>query len=310
MILPKEGRTAMNFQQLKYFVEISRFLSFSKAAKHLGLAQSALSYGMASLEEELRVRLLARDTHSVRLTPAGTVFLKDVEEILSRMDNAVEKARNVDAGFSGTLRIAFLSSVLKRYYSEWVPPFKERFPNVNLVIGQLPMALIRGSLLDGTVDVAFTRSFDVESFSQLDTIPIYNETCTLVLHKDHPLANVEQLDYSLLADEPFVTMAPEANPGWHSKVMNICASMGFEPHIVQAPHSMEAIYNLLEFGMGVGILPSEHNLFDMPHLVMRPLSDLPGTSFQVVAAWRKDNMNPIMPLFLSELSPARLGIEC
>lgn len=291
----------MNFQQLEYFTTVAHFLSFSKAAKHLNIAQSAVSYGIANLEEELHVKLFFRDTRSVKITPAGAFFLTEVKEVVTRMHTAIEKARSIDAGLYGTLRVGFLSSVMKRHYSEYIPPFQEKYPSANLVIGQLPMSLLRESLLNGTIDIAITRSFEIDDVPELDYIKLYGQTCSFVFHKDHPLANMERIDYTALADEPFITLSSSVSINWYNKVLEICRNRGFTPNITQSPHSMEAVYNLLEFGMGVGIMPSSQNLYNMPNLKMFELNDGPDTHVDVVAAWNKNNINPIIPLFIHSL---------
>ena len=43
----------ITLRQLRYFVEIARSRSFSRAAEHLSIAQPALSQNIAALEEDL-----------------------------------------------------------------------------------------------------------------------------------------------------------------------------------------------------------------------------------------------------------------
>jgi DNA-binding transcriptional LysR family regulator len=57
------------------FVEAARRLSFSDTAKALGLTPGSVSQNIKNLEEQLGVRLFARTTRHVRLTPEGTRYL-------------------------------------------------------------------------------------------------------------------------------------------------------------------------------------------------------------------------------------------
>jgi DNA-binding transcriptional LysR family regulator len=50
---------------LSAFLAVAEERSFTKAAKHLNVSQSALSHAIRGLEEEIGVRLLARTTRSV-----------------------------------------------------------------------------------------------------------------------------------------------------------------------------------------------------------------------------------------------------
>jgi len=291
----------MNIKQFQYFSTVARFMNFGRAAKHLNMAQSALSYGIASLEDELQFNLFFREGRSIRLTPAGAYFLKEVDASMAKMKSTIEKCRNIEAELNGTLRIAFLSSIIKRYYSEWVPPFQEKYPSARVITGQLPMQALRESLINETIDIGITRLFDIKDIPELDHIRLYSDNCSLACHKDHILAKMDRIDYEVLADEPFIVLSPESSANWYHKVFEICQNRGFSPNVIQTPHSIEAIYNLLEFGMGVSIMPSNVNLFEMPNVKMIKLEPGLDTQIDVVAAWRKDNATPIIPVFIEEL---------
>ena len=60
---------------LSAFLAVAEDRSFTKAAKRLGVSQSALSHSIRALEEEVGVRLLARTTRSVAPTDAGEELL-------------------------------------------------------------------------------------------------------------------------------------------------------------------------------------------------------------------------------------------
>jgi LysR family hca operon transcriptional activator len=68
-------------------------LNFTRAAERLRVAQPALSRQIRSLEEELGLPLLERDSRRVALTPAGTVFLTDAREILEQVEAAESRIK-------------------------------------------------------------------------------------------------------------------------------------------------------------------------------------------------------------------------
>ena len=65
----------MDFHHLKYFTEVAHRKSFSKAARHLHISQSAISRTIKALEDELGVVLFLRNAKAVELTDAGAIFL-------------------------------------------------------------------------------------------------------------------------------------------------------------------------------------------------------------------------------------------
>lgn len=67
---------------LRAFLAAARHESFARAAKGLGLKQSAVSRLVAKLEREIGIRLFARTGRGVRLTPARDVYRRGVERFL------------------------------------------------------------------------------------------------------------------------------------------------------------------------------------------------------------------------------------
>ncbi|MDH7796590.1 MULTISPECIES: LysR substrate-binding domain-containing protein [unclassified Beijerinckia] len=75
---------------LRSFLKVSETHSFTEAARQLGLQQSSVSQHVARLEKRVGRRLLARDTHEVRLTPDGDAILPLARQVLEA-GNRIER---------------------------------------------------------------------------------------------------------------------------------------------------------------------------------------------------------------------------
>ena len=99
-------------------------LSFTRAARRLGLSQSTISARVRQLEEHFSQPLLDRDTHSVRLTPAGERFLTYGHRIIALADEALDdtglrhRRHTVRFGVSEDFAFTHLPAFLERLRSE------------------------------------------------------------------------------------------------------------------------------------------------------------------------------------------------
>lgn len=91
--------------QLAVLSTVAAHRSFRSAAKELGIAPSAVSHAISTLEESLGVRLLARTTRSVAPTEEGLLLLERLRPALEEIDVALAAVVEAKGQPSGNLRI-------------------------------------------------------------------------------------------------------------------------------------------------------------------------------------------------------------
>lgn len=290
----------MDMQQLRYFVCVAEHLNFSKAAKYLYISQPSLSQGIAKLEQILGLQLFYRDRRSVRLTPAGAVFLKEAVVLIDRAEEAVNKAREASQNFAGTLKIGFLPSLGKKHLPHWIDSFRQKFPNVGINLYELTMSALHTALEVGDMDIGYTRSFGLQNTDDYAWREIYSENMVLVMRRDHPLVNETAVSFAALANYPFVMLAQEEAPQWFRFVMQVCANRGVSLKVVDRPKRVEGVLTLVEAGIGIAMVPASNKTKDTPNLCFK---DILGedTGYQVVLAWKKSRDNPAISLLLNEV---------
>lgn len=121
----------MTLDQIKYFLALSQYQSFSKAAEKLYISQPTLSRSISDLEYSLGVKLLSRDKNNLFLTEAGSILQELGHIILDQTFELENRLHLLAAGYSGRLKI--LSPNL---YSETIfdvfNSFCARYPNISL----------------------------------------------------------------------------------------------------------------------------------------------------------------------------------
>jgi len=131
---------------LQCFEAAARHLSFTRAAEELHLTQSAVSKQVAQLEEMLRHHLFLRIRRRLQLTPAGSLYLAEVNKILTQVDMS---SRYVLSYGSQTevLKVATQPSFGVRWLIPHLKGFGKRHPNLHLDIRNEmePFALLQGS---------------------------------------------------------------------------------------------------------------------------------------------------------------------
>ncbi len=104
----------IDLRQLRAFAEVVQAGSFSRAARKLGVSQSALSQAVRQLEDELQVRLLDRTTRSVQLSKVGAEFLPGIQRLLADLDHQIQDLRDLREHRRGHVTVACVPSVALR----------------------------------------------------------------------------------------------------------------------------------------------------------------------------------------------------
>src|SRR4051794_26286767 len=96
---------AENLNDLAALIAVARERSFTRAAKQLGVSQSALSQTIRALEARVGLRLLTRTTRSVAPTEAGERLLQAVGPRIEEIEAALVSLSELRDKPAGTVRL-------------------------------------------------------------------------------------------------------------------------------------------------------------------------------------------------------------
>ena len=120
---------------LAAFAAVARARSFTRAAAELGLSPSALSHAMRGLETRLGVRLLARTTRSVALTPAGERLLRSLDPALAEVARGLAALADWRGEPSGKIRLTTFPAAARSVLDPTLPRFLLDHPAVSVEVG-------------------------------------------------------------------------------------------------------------------------------------------------------------------------------
>src|SRR5438046_961099 len=114
------------------FLAVADERSFTKAAKRLGVTQSALSHAIRGLEEQVGVRLLARTTRSVAPTEAGEQLLEELRPALTGIRGALDRIGGLRDTPRGRVRLLVPRLAAMSVLGPKLAVFARNYPDVVL----------------------------------------------------------------------------------------------------------------------------------------------------------------------------------
>lgn len=220
---------------------------FTKAADALGYTQSSVSQMIASLENELSVKMLTRSRYGVRLTTEGAELFPFIERTINQYKSMLEKANEIKGLETGIIRVGTISSITCHWMPKLIKGFKEQYPNVQFLFHQGDYTLIPEWIKAGAIDFGFITPY---VSGDLKTKVIKDGEMLAVLPKNHSLSNQSSVKLSELAKEPYILL----EEGQYSEALAAFEAAGIKPDIKYTIHDDYAIMTMVEAGLGVSIL--------------------------------------------------------
>jgi LysR family nitrogen assimilation transcriptional regulator len=240
----------MTPRQLKYFIEIARQLSFTKASAILHVTQPALSRQMQELESALGVKLFTRSDLGVGLTAAGRHLSERAPGLLEAFRQvSLDVAALADAP-AGRLRIGVPPSLCDLVTTPSAHQYALEHPNVSLSITEASSAELTEHIAAGALDFAIVAASD--STARFRRIPLLREPMVLA-SPPQTVSGPDPVDASFLA--PLQLVASRQPNALRRILDDAMAEIGVKPHIVLEASSVRLLTQITHQGTGRCVLP-------------------------------------------------------
>ena len=286
----------LDSRQLRAFTVLARTGSFTRTAQELHLTQSAISYAMKALEEEIGCRLLDRVGKSVVLTQAGEQLLARAEKILDEMNAARLELSHLGKWGSSRLRIGASTTACQYVLPAVLREFKESFPRCAISIepGDTPEAI--ASLRAHRIDLAV--NLEPRREDALEFRPLFTDELLFALSPIHPWARTGRVPRDDIARQHYILY------GKASYTFQMIEEYFREEKIVL--HSlldlgnMEAIKELVMLGLGISILApwTAKKEIEAGSLVTLPLGRRKLKRRWGVLHWKNQRLNLAQETFI------------
>lgn len=183
----------MKLSQLRDVIAVAERGSLRAAARHLGLAQPAITRSIQEIERELGVALFERQAKGMVLTPMGELFVRRANAVqgeLRRARDEIDQIRGqttgrINVGLSTVSHIALLPRALDM--------FRARYPEVFLDFAEGLFPTMEAALKDGNLDFYVGPLPETRLAKDFAVEKLFDNERVILARKGHPLARAESL---------------------------------------------------------------------------------------------------------------------
>ncbi|TPG55720.1 LysR family transcriptional regulator [Roseomonas nepalensis] len=246
----------MDLRHARTFVAVAELGTVSRAAERLRIAQPALSRQIADLEGELGIRLFDRVGRRLMLTGAGEQLLGDCRALLGAAGAIGERARALQHGDAGLLRVASSPQIIEGALSAFLIRYAEAYPKVRVtlteVMGWAATAAklesgesYLGQNLMGAVPPDDAR-FACQPLEAIELLAAFNPSLGL------EAGGV--IEIGRLAPHPLLLL--DTDYVFRRNFDGACRLAGLRPNIAYESRTPHTLLAMAESGHGVAIVPS------------------------------------------------------
>ena len=238
----------IDLRQIETFFWVATLGSFRAASEKLNTTQPAISQRIASLEEDLGVRLFERDARGVTLTGKGHELLSHAERMLQVRSDMLEAARAQNV-MSGRVRIGVAETIVQTWLPELLEAVHAAHPALVLEIEVDTSNVLRAQLIGRQIDVAFLMGPILED--RMENLPL----CT------YPLAWVASpsldlgpgpLTLECMGRHPIITYPSASEP--YRMVRDMLMRAGVKAPRMYGSASLSMVVRMAADGMGSSVI--------------------------------------------------------
>ncbi len=287
------ARAGLGLHQLRYVLAAAEHGGFRRAARHLGVQQSAVSRRIQELEDRLGAPIFERGPHGVRLTIAGEDFVRGAQGAVGELDLAVDRAAEAARGDHGVLRVGVLAGLGGGVLQDLMRRLIGGESGLGVEILEDDARGLTARLIQGQLDIGFLLGAP----ERLAARPAWRERLIVAVPAEDRLADERSLSWCDLTGHRLLVAGPIAPAVDRMKLRRL--GQGSFSAIATAP-TPASVARLVALGQGLGLV-NEGDAARVTGVVYRPLSRS-FLTFQAVLGRRPEK--PILRRLLAMLPGA------
>lgn len=295
----------IDLRRLRVLRMLEQHGTVSAAASALHLTPSAVSQQIAGLSRETGVQLLEKRGRGVRLTGRARRLLEHAAVIEQQLQAARADLARWDAGESGHLSIASLSTGITAVVAPALRSLRDTHPGITWSVEESEPPDLFSALDLGDVDVAVTvhhRPSPPVTDRRYHRVDLLVDPLDAVLPAGHPLADPAGVRLIDLADQPWVAGYPGGSCAQLTDA--VCTNAGFTADVRHHVGDWVALGALVAAGMGVALVPRLAQPLPATGLAVVPVLGTPASRHVYAAVRAGSQDDPLVAVVLERLRAA------
>ncbi len=241
----------MDIKTLRYFVEVVRQQSFTRAAQNLYVTQPTISKMLRNLEEELACTLLIRDGRKLLLTDTGRVVYERGIAILAEFRQLEAELSDIHHLDKGMLRLG-IPPMVGMLMAGPIGLYRQRYPGVELKISEFGSLTVQQAVMNGELDMAIT-ALPLDEEQAFSILPLFSHPLYVLAPRSGEWVQRDYIEPKALAAHPLLLYNDDF--ALSRQLMQLFATQGINPSVAVRSGQWDFLAAMVQAGVGIAILP-------------------------------------------------------
>ncbi|MDY3870927.1 MAG: selenium metabolism-associated LysR family transcriptional regulator [Clostridiaceae bacterium] len=245
----------MDIKQLEVFTAVVDSNSFSKAAEQLHLTQPTVSTHIASLEKELKIKLIVRTTKEIFPSEAGKLLYQYARKILRTRKEAVEAIQAYSKEMCGTIHIAASTIPGQYFLPKLLRSFREKYPDIQFAMETTDSQEVVAAVASRAAEIGFCGTLlDAPKCTYQD---FADDRLVLITPNTRKYRQYQKKGFPVrrILDESFISR--ESGSGTRKETEQFLREMGVDVSQLKVAvevRSTDNIKKMVSEGLGIAVI--------------------------------------------------------
>jgi DNA-binding transcriptional LysR family regulator len=253
---------------MRALVALAKTGSFTLAADHLNVTQSALSGQIKELEQMLGVRVVERTTRKTQLSELGRELYPLFDKMLQDLDRAMADIASRKALKQGSVRVAAPQMLSCTLLPEAIAAYHVQYPDVQVRLADSPVEQVSARVFSGEADFGIGPERDATA--EIEAQPLFEMPFVVVYPPGHELDRRERITWTDVSEFPFIALQGQFTERLLRDMHVSFRELSLSPH--NEVTFMTTALAMVHARLGITVcLPYAEKMVQLYGLRMRPL---------------------------------------